>query len=239
MSVWAELKRSAGDYCWAIVFVLVVSLSFRQSAATVFSTQEPSQSPVIVIDPGHGGSDGGTQSAAGVPESRLNLEISQRLYDLMGLLGMERTMTRQSDVSLDTQGETVRQRKQSDLRNRAALVNNTENGVLLSIHQNFFAESRYSGPQVFSASSPGSEVFAQQMQQALNTALAPDSNRQWKSAQGVYLMEHIEKPGILIECGFLSNPQEAALLQSPQYQKKLACVIAAATAYYVRAGAGS
>lgn len=238
MSVCAYLRRYLSDYLYAIAFVLAVSFLLGQGDTTVFARQDTNQAAVIILDPGHGGSDGGTQSADGVLESHLNLEISRRVYDLLGLVGMERVMTRQADISLDTEGQTVRQRKQSDLRNRVRLVNERENAVLVSIHQNYFDQSQYSGPQVFYAETDGSEALAQQMQTALNTLLAPESSRSQKSAQGIYLMEHINRLGILIECGFLSNAQEAQRLADAAYQKKLACVITGVMAQNLIASAG-
>lgn len=230
MSVRGYFRRYLSDYLYAIAFVLAVSFLLGQGDTAAFARQSQNPAAVIVLDPGHGGSDGGTQSAAGVLESHLNLEISQRVYDLLGLAGIDRVMTRQTDTSLDTGGETVRQRKQSDLRNRVRLVNERENAILVSIHQNYFDQSRYSGPQVFYAQTRGSEALAQQMQTALNTFLAPESGRSHKPAQGIYLMERIERPGILIECGFLSNEQEAQRLADATYQKRLACVIASVMA---------
>lgn len=238
MSVRGYFRRYLSDYLYAIAFVLAVSFLLGQGDTAVFARQSQSPAAVIVLDPGHGGSDGGTQSAAGVLESHLNLEISQRVYDLLGLVGIDRIMTRQADISLDTEGETVRQRKQSDLRSRVRLVNERENAVLVSIHQNYFDQSRYSGPQVFYAETRGSEGLAQRMQTTLNTFLAPESSRSHKPAQGIYLMERIEKPGILIECGFLSNEQEAQLLTNADYQKKLACVITGVMAQNLTASAG-
>lgn len=233
MSVREYLKRNISDYFYALAFVLAVSFFLSQSPVPVVSVQEQVSLPVIILDPGHGGSDGGTQTENGVLESGLNLEIGTRLSDLMKLMGIECTMTRTSDVSLDTEGTTVREKKNSDLRNRVQAVNAVENGILISIHQNHFPQGQYSGPQVFYAQTNGSEEFAQQMQAAMNTALAPRSNRMCKSAQGVYLMEHIQRPGILIECGFLSNWEEAEKLQSSEYQKKLVGVIACAVSEYL------
>ena len=117
------------------------------------------------------------------------------------------------------------------------MVNQLENAIVLSIHQNHFSQSKYSGPQVFYAGNSESQFLAEQMQGQLNAVLAPESNRSCKKAQGVYLMEHIEATGILIECGFLSNPAEEAKLQQAQYQKKLCGVIASAAAAYIETSA--
>ena len=188
----------------------------------------------IVIDPGHGGEDGGAVSCTGKPESAYNLEISLRLRDLLHLLGYDTKMIRTSDISVYTSGETIAQKKISDLKQRVHLINETQNAILLSIHQNQFTDSRYSGAQVFYAATDGSEALAKQLQDGFVGTINPGSSRRSKKSSGVYLMEHIQCTGVLIECGFLSNPEEEAKLRSPDYQKKLCCVIAAAVAEYLK-----
>ena len=122
---------------------------------------------VVVIDAGHGGEDGGATSCCGFLESDINLEISLRLNDLLNFLGHRTIMVRTEDVSVHTEGQTIAQRKVSDLKNRVQLVNETENALLVSIHQNYFADSRYSGAQVFCADSTGSRKLAEKIQNAL------------------------------------------------------------------------
>lgn len=184
----------------------------------------------IVIDPGHGGIDGGATSCTGRLESAYNLEIALRLNDLMHFLGYETKMIRTTDTSIYTKGETIAQQKISDLKERVRICNETENAVLLSIHQNNFSDSRYSGAQVFYPATEGSDRLAKQLQDAFAHL---GSTRQTKRAEGVYLMEHIQCPGVLIECGFLSNPQEEANLKSAEYQMKLCAVIAATVTNYL------
>lgn len=180
----------------------------------------------ILIDPGHGGVDGGAISSSGKPESAFNLEISLRLRDLLDFLGHETKMTRTEDISIYTKGETIAQKKVSDLKERVRIANSEDNILLLSIHQNTFSDSRYHGAQVFYAKAAGSRELAEVMQNALLTHLNPGGRRKIKRSEGIFLMEQIQCPGILIECGFLSNPEEEFLLQSADYQKKLCCVIA-------------
>ena len=131
----------------------ILSLVWLNAAQTldfpVFSANTEDSIPLIIIDPGHGGEDGGAISCTGVSESKLNLEISLRLNDLLNLLGYDTCLIRDSDISIHTKGETIAQKKASDLKERVRIVNETENAVLLSIHQNQFPDSRYSGPQVF------------------------------------------------------------------------------------------
>ena len=205
-----------------------------KKAVRAYSSQHVSQARYcIVLDAGHGGEDGGATSCTGVPESGINLEITLRLKDLFHLLGRETKMIRTSDVSVYTKGGTIAQKKMSDLKERARIVNTTPRAMLISIHQNNFSDNRYSGAQVFYADTQGSEFLAKQLQSTLIASLNKDSKRACKRCDGVYLMEHITCPGILVECGFLSNPAEEAKLRSMEYQRKLCCVIAATASSFL------
>lgn len=177
----------------------------------------------LVIDAGHGGEDGGAVSAKGTLESRLNLEIALRVEDLSALLGIKPYMIRTEDVSVYT-GEctTIAQKKVSDLKNRVKTVNSIPNALLLSIHQNHFAEPKYYGTQVFYGKEDSSRTLAKTMQEDFKTYLNTNNHRMSKPAQSVYLMEHVTCTAILVECGFLSNLAEEQLLQEETYQKKLA-----------------
>lgn len=200
---------------------------FGSGAVTVMVENAPiSNRSCIVIDPGHGGIDGGATSCSGVLESQFNLEIALRLNDLLHFLGYNTLMIRTTDTSIYTEGNTIAAQKVSDLKQRVKLVNETENALLISIHQNTFPDGRYSGAQVFYADDEESRALAKLMQTAFVNALNPGSKRQCKPSDGIYLMQNIEKPGILIECGFISNVEEEAKLRNPEYQRKLVCVIA-------------
>ena len=196
-------------------------------AVTVWSVNAPvTGRKTVVIDAGHGGVDGGATSCTGVLESQFNLEIAIKLKDLIPLLGIHRQMIRETDCSVYTQGETISQKKISDLRERVRIVNSIDDCVLISIHQNHFWDSKYSGAQVFYAPTDGSKELSKRLQDNFKMAVNPGSHRQIKKADGIYLMQHINSPGVLIECGFLSNPQEEYLLRSQAYQQKLCSVIA-------------
>ena len=212
------------------IFVLLGCLCAAQWGSRAVTTMVES-SPVpgrtmIVVDAGHGGIDGGATSCTGVLESGINLQIALRLNDLMRFMGYETIMVRTTDTSIYTQGSTIAAQKVSDLKERVALVNRTENALLISIHQNTYPESKYSGAQVFYAKDEQSKALADRLQSDFREVLNPGSKRQSKSSDGIYLMQNITRPGILIECGFLSNPREEALLRDSVYQKKLCCVIA-------------
>lgn len=179
----------------------------------------------IIIDPGHGGEDGGATSCTGMLESTFNLDIALKLNDLFHLLGYDTVMVRTSDISVYTEGETIAAKKVSDLKQRVKTVNGTENGILVSIHQNTFSDAQYSGAQVFYSKTGQSQALAAALQTKLIQTINPGSNRQPKKADGIYLLDQIERTGILLECGFLSNAEEEAKLRDHNYQKKLCCVI--------------
>ena len=210
-----------------IILSVVMIIFIGNRAITVISEGLPiERKHCIIIDAGHGGVDGGATSCTGKLESGLNLEIALRLNDLLHLLGYETKMIRTSDISIHTKGESIAQKKVSDLKERVRICNETENAILVSIHQNNFSDSRYSGAQVFYASTGASKELARQLQANFLT-INPGSKRQIKRAEGIYLMEHIQCTGVLIECGFLSNPEEEALLRSDEHQKTLCALIAA------------
>ena len=188
----------------------------------------PEGERVWVVDPGHGGEDGGAVSVTGVPESQINLAIAKRLDALLGFYGENSYLMREEDISLhDSEAKTLREKKVSDLHNRAQLVGELEGAVLVSIHQNTFPQSKYHGTQVFFAPPQGSQALAETCQQAIHTSLQPDNSRQAKPiGDNVYLMNHVDCPAVLVECGFLSNPEEEAMLRQDGYQTKLAAVLA-------------
>ena len=184
----------------------------------------------LILDAGHGGEDGGAVSVTGVPESRVNLEIVQKLRDTLALYGVNPVVLREEDVSLhDPEASTLREKKRSDLKNRVRAVEAVEGGTLLSIHQNSYPGSQYRGAQVFYAPTGGSRELAELLQTALREELQPDNDRQAKPIpESVYLMNHVSCPAVLVECGFLTNPEEEAMLRDGGYQRQLAAVLAGA-----------
>ena len=222
-----------------LFYILVVSVFLTatywgsEATSTIAQMIPMERKHTVIIDAGHGGEDGGATSCTGKLEKEFNLEIALRLNDLMHLMGMQTKMVRTSDISVYTQGDSIASKKVSDLKERVRIVNETENAVLISIHQNTFPDGQYSGAQVFYAPKGEGQILAEQLQTALVQAVNPGSNRSCKRADGVYLMEKIEKTGVLIECGFLSNPEEEARLRSADYQKQLCCVIAATVSNFL------
>ena len=208
------------------VAVCICVCFFLQYRKAVACDSAAERTRTVVIDAGHGGEDGGAVSAAGLRESTVNLAISLRVRDLLAFCGIETRMIRETDRSVYDDGcGSVMEKKVSDLKNRVKAVNETPNAVLLSIHQNHFSEPKYHGAQVFFSASKGSTALAEIMQDCLRVTLEPENRRMCKPAASVYLMQHIDCPGILVECWFLSNPAEAERLAAEAYQKQLSAAI--------------
>ena len=217
-------------------YLLIVGLTFAgllggEKAISVLKEQIPvERAHTFIIDAGHGGEDGGATSCTGRLESEYNLDIALRLDDLMQLLGYRTVMIRKTDTAIYRKGETIAQKKVDDLKERVRISNASPGNILISIHQNFFSQGQYSGAQVFYSDSEDSKQLAGLLQQNLVSALNPGSKRKIKPGKGIYLLEKRSGCGVLVECGFLSNPQEEALLRQAEYQKKLVCVISASAA---------
>lgn len=208
-------------------FLLVGHVFDVQPDQQTFSPARPGM-PTLVIDAGHGGEDGGAISLTGALESHINLAVALRLDGILGLYGVPTLPLREEDISLhNKEAQTLRQKKNSDLHNRADRVNAQENAILLSIHQNSYPNGRYSGAQAFFAPTDGSRELAQTIQESLRLTLDANNGRLEKQIPDtIFLMNHISCPGVLVECGFLTNPKEERLLQSSTYQTKVAAALA-------------
>ncbi len=197
-------------------------------------TAAPVSAPVraastLVIDPGHGGLDGGASAADGTSESGINLSVALRLRALAHLFGLRTVMTRtQEALDYPDEATGIREKKVWDQKSRVALINATPDAVLISIHQNFFPDARPSGTEVLYGAGEASAALAQCTQQNLVAQLCPNNRRVAAPiSDSIYLMKHVTCPAILVECGFLSNAAEAEKLRSDAYQTKLALVILA------------
>lgn len=196
--------------------------------------------PVIVLDAGHGGMDGGAVSG-GIRESEINLAIAEKARKMLTLLGYRVVMTRETDTLLaDENAKTVRQQKRSDLENRLKIMAGTPGAVGVSIHQNHFSQSYVHGAQVFYGKAEGSERLAELIQKNIAGHLQTDNRRRIKEADSsLYILcNNTGNPAVMVECGFLSNPQDAENLQREQYQGTLAFLIAASLMEYETASAG-
>lgn len=215
-------------FCCFLVGLAAVFWLGHTPALPVFAAREGT-SVTVVVDAGHGGEDGGATSPDGVEESHINLEIALRVNDLLRFAGQRTRLTRSEDITIsDPNLATMRQRKVSDLKNRVEIVNSTRNAVLLSIHQNSLPSSVVThGAQVFWNRQEGAEELAGTVQDSLNRCINIKNEKHPKPIPDtIFLMKHITVPGIIVECGFLSNAEETARLQTPSYQLKLAAAVA-------------
>lgn len=182
----------------------------------------------VLVDSPHGGADGGCTSAEGVPEKGINLNILLKLRDLLTVSGYNVEVTRDTDVSIHDRGiEGLAAQKSSDMDNRLAIFNKYDNAVCISIHQNQFTQPQYSGAQMFySATEPSSEALARSLRNSFRSLLQPDNDREIKQCgKELFLCYYSVNPTVMAECGFLSNPEEAALLNTDEYQTKVALTL--------------
>ena len=183
---------------------------------------------LVLVDAPHGGIDGGCTSAEGVPEKGINLDIMLRLRDLLTVNGYEVRVTRETDRSIHDEGiEGIAAQKSSDMDNRLAIFNESSNAVCVSIHQNQFTDPKYSGAQMFySGSNSTSEVLAGMLQERFRSLLQPGNDREIKlCGKELFLCYYSNNPTVMAECGFLSNPEEAALLNTGDYREKVAITL--------------
>lgn len=222
------MKRDILLLLLCLCVLIGVSWLDSGSSEPVFAPQGDGDGWTLILDAGHGGEDGGASTAAGEKESKINLAIVLKTQALMTFLGEEPRLTRDRDVSLHSdEAQTIRQKKVSDLKNRVAMVEGTHNALLISVHQNHFTDPRYSGSQVFFNGGDQNRQWGERAQEIFQQTLAPDNSRKAKPMpDGIYLFEHISCPAILVECGFLSNGEEAALLGTDVYQRKVAMALA-------------
>lgn len=221
------MKRYAAWLLFFAALALFGVQTMRAFGVVAFHAEFFQKKGTVVVDAGHGGEDGGATGVHGELEKDINLAIALELQRLLEQHQFEVVMVRDWDTDLADQNlPTVAQRKRSDLRQRLRLVEESGGCVLLSIHQNFFTESQYSGAQVFySANDPRGEALAEAIRASIVETLQPENTRQNKVGEGVYLLEQCQVPAVLVECGFLSNPEEAAALADPDYQKRMAQAI--------------
>ena len=179
--------------------------------------------PLIILDAGHGGEDGGASGSNGVLEKDLNLALTSSLASLLRLAGYEVLESRTEDKLLYDEGTKKGHKKQSDLQNRLALTQQNPDSIFISIHMNTFPTADCRGVQVwYSQGNDASQDWARTVQGTVRTLLQPENNRKPKAAtSGIYILRHALTPAILIECGFISTPDECERLCDASYQKAL------------------
>ena len=209
--------------CIVLCLGILVSASGCEQRAIAAIDDE-----MVLIDPGHGGFDGGAVASDGTLEKHLNLAIARHLKDMLYICGVYVEMSRTTDSGVEEDPSApIRVKKVSDMRRRLAMYDKAS--LVLSIHQNQFSRPQYSGTQLFySVNHTDSLPLAQSIHDSVVNALQPDNTREIKKAtDGIFLLHHTRAPAVLIECGFLSNPDERERLKSPAYQQYLAFAVVA------------
>lgn len=208
-----------------ISFSIVAFQQIRLVSADNYSVENV---PVIIIDAGHGGEDGGAVGIDGTAEKDLNLSISLKLNEILSAMGYQTRMVRTTDTSIhNADADTVRERKVSDIHNRAAIMNEYENCIYVSIHQNKYSGSSIWGAQTFySPNNEESKELAQLIQASIANNVQPDNKRVIKqSGTNIYVLYNATKPAVMVECGFVSNANELEQLKDDEYQNKMAFAI--------------
>ena len=207
-------------------FVILIVNAYSNVSQTV-STTVNNKTPIIVIDAGHGGEDGGA-TANNIIEKDINLSIAKKLEMIFTSNGYEVIMTRTDDNSIGVKDTTIREQKVSDMKKRLEIYNSNKENIVISIHQNKFQQEKYNGTQIFySTNNEKSSILAENIKTSVVNLLQPNNTRECKKAtKEIYLLYNSKVPSVIVECGFLSNPQEEASLRNSEYQKKICCVIA-------------
>lgn len=215
--------------------ILLLSITIFNFGIIGYNTAyaEEGEKKVILIDPGHGGIDGGAVSKKGTLEKDITLLISQKLKGELEKNGYKVYMTREEDKGLHGDTGTVRNKKNEDLTNRCKKKKETNCDMFLSIHLNMFPQSKYYGAQVWHANDEESKKLGAILQNTLVEELDPKNNRKEKVGLEYKILKDGHKaPSAIIECGFLSNPEEEEKLKTEDYQKELAEAITKAVNKY-------
>ncbi|MDO5124881.1 MAG: N-acetylmuramoyl-L-alanine amidase [Ruminococcus sp.] len=226
-------KKLLTAICFGLMCTFVGVMGYNADKRLVLETastnlSDATNKPVIVLDAGHGGPDGGCVSVNNMLEKDINLNILLSLRDMLHVMGFDVHCTRETDISIHDEGIVgIGKQKKSDMDNRLALFNKFHNALAISIHQNQFTDEKYSGAQMFYCPKvAGSEQLAMVMQKQFVAKLQPENTREIKPVGNeLFLLNNAKCPAVMIECGFLSNHEEASKLESEDYQKQVAFTI--------------
>lgn len=219
----------------SIVVILKKGVSYQ--SISCMTPVQADEEKIILIDPGHGGIDGGAESKRGTIEKNINLSISLKLRDSLKSLGYTVLMTREEDKGLYTENGSINKKKNEDLNNRCKIKRESNCDIFVSIHQNFFEQSHYSGAQVWYSKNEESGKLAHIIQQNLRKDLNNKNKREDKLGNSYKVLRcYCSIPSVIVECGFLTNPQEERELIKDEYQDKIAESISKSIEEYFQDG---
>lgn len=217
----------------------IVALPFfycsKSGVTLAAASSRVGNNPPIILDAGHGGEDGGAIGVGGILEKDINLSVTLKTNAVLHFMGFETLLTRDEDkMTCDDGLSSQRAKKVSDIKNRFALLEESECLCFISIHQNFFGGNAHGAQIFYSGGNPESKLLAQKLQDGIRITLQPENERVIKQAtDDIYILYHTKKPAVLAECGFISNSDDAEMLTNEEYQNKLAFVIAESTVKYI------
>ncbi len=219
----------------AFFIIAAPFLYFPGEESAAASSSDIKENNVILIDAGHGGEDGGAIGVGGIIEKNINLSITLKTAKFLEFMGYSVEFTRETDIMTCDEGlKTQREKKVSDIKNRLSQMENSPCLCSISIHQNIFGGDARGAQVFYSGNNPESKIIAEVLQSGISSMLQPENNRVIKQAtKDIYLLYHTQKPAVLIECGFISNNAEAALLSDEGYQNKMAFAIAVSSVKYL------
>lgn len=210
----------------SMVFVSLFSYLFAltYNKETVQTMSLPVTGKVVVLDAGHGGEDGGASSKNGTTEAEINLSIALKVQSLLEQSGCTVILTRSDENAIyDLDSKTLRQKKVSDIKNRVKIGNEASADIFVSIHLNKIPQSQYYGWQTFyKEANEQSKNLATCIQNSLNEAIQKENKRVPLKIDNIYIVDNVTIPTSIVECGFLSNPEEEKQLLDDEYQGRLA-----------------
>ena len=221
------LSRQRLSLIVGCLFVSIFTFMFvtgKNEENIVPTVSLPVSGKTIVVDAGHGVPDEGAESSSGTSEAETNLKIALKLQELLEQSGCTVILTRSDENAIyDIDSKSLKQKKISDIHNRVKIGNESEADAFVSIHLNKIPQQQYDGWQTFyNAKSEDGRKLAISIQDALGKAVQTENNRVAKSIDNIYIIKHVEIPTTIVECGFLSNPEEEKKLLDNNYQDKLA-----------------
>ena len=209
------------------VFILMFGIFFLANDKEneyISTVSLPVSGKIVVVDAGHGVPDEGAEASDGTSEAQINLKIALKLQNLLESTGCTVILTRSDENAIyDIDSKTLRQKKISDIRNRVKIGNESSADIFVSIHMNKIPQELYDGWQSFyKQGSEDGRKLATLIQNNLNEAIEKENNRIAKTIQNIYIINKVEIPTTIVECGFLSNKEEASNLLDDTYQNRLA-----------------
>lgn len=221
-------KQKIFNVIFAVALICSLGLNFLPKTQSIETAAPITSGKVIVIDAGHGTPDGGAIGYSGTLEKDLNLQIAKRLGSFLQQAGVHVLYTREDDNAVaDNLDEKIREIKRSDLKNRKDMKSNSNADLFVSIHMNKFEDSQYKGAQVFyPGNSAESKLLAESVQNFIKNIADSTNTREAKdSKNSIFVLTDSEIPSVLVECGFISNPEEEEKLKTSAYQDNLAFAI--------------